>query len=120
MQLDLLTSGSTLGEGPRPLDLEVVGTVNAEQVGKSETCVSFGVSLSTSSFVQQRIMLKAAIPIMGGREIGLPIEVPPNLISLNGSAPPKVVSVTSNVADGVYGAGQVRHTSRPCASITWP
>jgi hypothetical protein len=64
----------------------------------------------------QRIRLRARIPIPDKGEIGLPIFVPRNAIALNGSAPPRVVSIYTNATDGTYGTGQaipiyVRFTS---------
>ncbi|EQC37100.1 hypothetical protein SDRG_05327 [Saprolegnia diclina VS20] len=55
----------------------------------------------------QNIRLEADLAIPAGRELQLPITVPPIIMAVNSNAPAKVVSVTTSHADGAVGVGEV-------------
>ncbi|KDO31575.1 hypothetical protein SPRG_03504 [Saprolegnia parasitica CBS 223.65] len=55
----------------------------------------------------QNIRLEADLAIPAGRELQLPINVPPIVMAVNSNAPAKVVSVTTTHADGHVGVGEV-------------
>lgn len=56
----------------------------------------------------QRIKLRASLSLPDDDELGLPIIATENAIALNGSAPPRLVSIATNLTDDVYGVGEVR------------
>ncbi|KAJ1438745.1 hypothetical protein B484DRAFT_200277 [Ochromonadaceae sp. CCMP2298] len=55
----------------------------------------------------QHIRLKAQYDIEPGKVLKLPIDVPEEYISLFGTLPPRLQSIDSNSADGVYGTGDI-------------
>nr|AIG56509.1 secreted protein [Achlya hypogyna] len=55
----------------------------------------------------QNIRLEADLAIGAGRELQLPIYVPPITMAVNASGPAKVLSVTSPHANGLFGVGEV-------------
>jgi hypothetical protein len=55
----------------------------------------------------QNIRLEADLVIPDGRELYVPIYIPPVALAINASAPAKIQSVRSLHTDGLFGVGEI-------------